>query len=83
MIRKTIGVMVACLGLYLAVPGRAFADAMVCSSEEQACIAKCPKFANPSITTSCVTNCHTRRSMCMQTGCWDNGTVRYCGLGRR
>ncbi len=83
MICKTICVMVACLGVYLLVPERASADAMVCSGEEQACIAKCPKFTNPSITSNCVTNCHTRRSICMRTGCWDNGTVRFCGLARR
>jgi hypothetical protein len=83
MVHKAICVAVACLGFYFAVPHKAGADAMVCSGEEQACIAKCPKYTNPSVSSSCVTNCHARRSMCMQTGCWDNGRSRYCGLGRR
>jgi len=61
----------------------AFAAAMQCSGEEQKCIALCPKFTNPSVTTNCVTNCRTRRSVCMRTGCWDNGHSKYCGLARR
>jgi hypothetical protein len=80
---KAVGALVGGLGLYLLASQGALAAAMQCSTEAQACIAKCPKFTNASVTTNCVTNCRTRRSMCMQTGCWSNGRTRFCGLARR
>jgi hypothetical protein len=30
----------------------------------------------------CFTNCGQRQAMCVKTGCWDNGSQKYCGLLR-
>ena len=54
-----------------------------CSDEEKACIAICAKTNDPRKPSSCVTNCQARQSVCRQTGCWDNGAQRYCGLLRQ
>jgi len=57
-----------------------FATPMRCSGEQKTCIANCAKSPARSSISFCLTNCGARQSMCMKTGCWDNGTQRYCGL---
>jgi hypothetical protein len=59
----------------------AIADPMKCSGEEKACITACTKTARVTISV-CVTGCGARLSACMKTGCWDNGTQRYCGVAK-
>ena len=65
----------------LAAP--AFAAPMKCSGEQKTCITICQKTINPALQAQCIADCHTRQNYCRQTGCWDNGTSRYCGLLRQ
>ena len=67
--------------LLLSAP--ATAAPLRCSDEAQACIVICAKTNDPRKPSSCVTNCQARQSVCRQTGCWDNGALRYCGLLRQ
>lgn len=59
----------------------AMAEPMKCSGEEKACLTACKKTARMTVSV-CVTGCGARLSKCMKTGCWDNGTQRYCGLAK-
>jgi hypothetical protein len=54
-----------------------------CSDEAQACTVICAKTNDPKKPSACVSNCQARQAVCRQTGCWDNGTLRYCGLLRQ
>ena len=58
------------------------AEPMKCSGEEKVCTINCAKAARtaPSI---CLTQCGARKSECLKTGCWYDGTQRYCGLLRQ
>lgn len=69
------------LGSVFAAP-LAHADPMKCSGEETTCRQTCAKQAKGTLS-ACLTVCGTRRSVCMRTGCWDNGSVRYCGLAKQ
>ena len=55
---------------------------MLCSGEQKTCIAACQKNP-PASAGDCIANCRSRFNYCRQTGCWDNGRNRYCGLGRQ
>lgn len=81
MIDKVINLIAAVVALYLLGAQLALADAMRCSSEGKTCISECMK--NRVTASVCVTNCRTRQSICMRTGCWDNGRIKYCGLARQ
>ena len=59
----------------------AAADPMKCSGEEKTCLTNCKKTARVAVSV-CATGCGTRLSYCLKTGCWDNGTQRYCGLNK-
>ena len=59
----------------------ASAEPMKCSGEEKACVTNCKKAARVAVNV-CVTACGSRLSVCMKTGCWDDGTQRYCGLNK-
>lgn len=59
----------------------ATAEPMKCSGEEKTCSTSCRKAARIAVST-CLTDCGTRLSACMRTGCWDNGVSRYCGLAK-
>jgi hypothetical protein len=61
----------------------AHAEAMLCSGEQKTCITNCQKGTNPTLIGNCIANCRARLSSCIQTGCWDNGTNRYCNLTRK
>ncbi len=62
--------------------GAAKAQPMKCSGEETTCQQACAK--GPSAKKSaCLTECGVRRNICMRTGCWDNGRLRYCGLAKQ
>ena len=67
--------------LYCAQP--ALAAPMLCSGEQKTCLALCVKFTNPAYAANCVANCRASLAYCKHTGCWDNGTSRYCGLSRQ
>ena len=55
---------------------------MTCSSEQKACLAPCGKFP-PAVAKDCTDACHARFNFCRRSGCWDNGSSRYCGLLRQ
>ncbi len=59
----------------------AYAEPMKCSGEEKACLTNCKKAARVAVSV-CATGCGTRLSYCLKTGCWDNGTQKYCGLNK-
>ena len=71
--------------LILSVAGAAdksaMAEPMKCSGEEKACVTACRKTARMPVGV-CLTGCGARLSACVKTGCWDDGTQRYCGLSR-
>ncbi len=71
------------IGLYLSGLPAALAQPMRCSGEEKTCIAICTKSTDRTYVANCITSCHTRLSICKQTGCWDSGTRKYCGLTRQ
>lgn len=58
------------------------ADPMKCSNEEKTCATNCKKAARGPVNV-CLTECGTRASYCMKTGCWDTGVQRYCGLAKQ
>ena len=63
--------------------GPVSAAPMRCSDEEKACIIICAKSNDLRKPSACVSNCQARQAQCRQTGCWDNGAQRYCGLLRQ
>ena len=68
------------LGISLLSIETAVAAPMRCSGEQKTCIAACNKSPDRGSISTCVTNCGLRQSLCMKTGCWDNGFQKYCGL---
>ena len=60
-----------------------FAVPMRCSGEQTTCIASCKKNPDRSYLSICITDCGARQSICMRTGCWDNGVQKYCGLQKQ
>jgi hypothetical protein len=81
--RKGIYVIAAVVGVSLTYPKATLAEAMRCSGEEKACFANCTKILDSASNAACLANCHARNARCLQTGCWDNGSVRYCDLLKR
>lgn len=71
----------AALAFALSSARTAFAEPMKCSGEEKACVTNCKKAARVAVNV-CVTACGSRLSVCLKTGCWDDGTQRYCGLNK-
>jgi len=80
---KIANVMIAAAGMYLLCPGTTRAAEMMCSGEHGTCVSSCMKIENRSLVPTCLVNCRARQITCLQTGCWDNGSVNYCGLSRR
>ena len=83
MTARLLVALAAAATLYLAAAPAAEAQPMRCSAEEQACIAICNKHSNRTLIPNCIAACRARMSSCRQTGCWDSGTNRYCGLTRQ
>jgi hypothetical protein len=80
---KAIGAIAAIVGFVLLCVAPMQAAPMACNGEQKVCIANCNKSPAGSATGVCIANCNARQSMCKQTGCWDNGVNRYCGLLRQ
>jgi hypothetical protein len=80
---KFIYTMAACVGLVLLCAETMQAAPMACNGEQKVCIVNCTKTTAGSATGICIANCNARQAMCKQTGCWDNGVNRYCGLSRQ
>ena len=80
---KVTYVIAAIVGLILLRAEILQAAPMACNGEQKVCIANCTKSTAGSATGACIANCNARQSMCKQTGCWDNGIKRYCGLLRQ
>lgn len=83
MSRKIIYVVIAIPALCLLTAAPVFAGPMKCSGEQKTCIIVCQKTINPALQAQCIADCRNRLNFCRQTGCWDNGTNRYCGLMRQ
>ena len=79
MIRKFAAVAIAVF--LIAAP--AYAAPMKCSGEQKTCLTVCLKTVNPALQKQCIADCQARLNYCKQTGCWTNGTSRYCGLLRQ
>ena len=60
----------------------AVAAPMKCSGEQKTCIAGCQRMPR-ALAGDCIANCRARTNYCKQTGCWDDGSRRYCGLLRQ
>jgi hypothetical protein len=54
-----------------------------CSNEAKTCTAACGTLRDRQRTSACITACQARMASCRQTGCWDSGSFRYCGLLRQ
>ena len=80
---KAIYAISAIVGFVLLCAEAMQAAPMACNGEQKVCIANCTKSTAGSATGACIANCNARQSMCKQTGCWDNGVNRYCGLLRQ
>ena len=72
----------AVIALYLLGAQGARAAPMLCSGEQKTCIAVCQGYPR-AVVGDCIANCRARFNYCRQTGCWDDGRNRYCGLGRQ
>jgi hypothetical protein len=68
--------------VYLSGVPVALAAPMLCSGEQKNCIAACQNKPR-ALVGDCIANCRARTNYCKQTGCWDDGSKRYCGLGRQ
>ena len=79
MIGKILGALLA--ALVLSGAPTAMAEPMKCSGEEKTCITACRKTARMPVNV-CLTGCGARLSACLKTGCWNDGTQRYCGLAK-
>jgi len=73
----------AVMALMVLFADTAAADPMRCSTENQACAAGCEKFEDQKVWGACMTACTQRQTICQRTGCWDDGSFRYCGLLRQ
>ena len=80
---KVIYAVAAIVALILSCAETTQAAPMACNGEQKVCIANCTKTTAGSATGACIANCNARQMMCKQTGCWDNGVNRYCGLLRQ
>lgn len=83
MASKFIYAIAAIVGLVLLCAETMQAAPMACNGEQKVCIASCTKSTAGPATGACIANCNARQTMCKQTGCWDNGVNRYCGLLRQ
>ncbi len=78
----TVRLMLVALAAAFVLSGAATAQPMKCSGEEKTCQSACAKVPLGS-TSACLTECGARKNICMRTGCWDNGRLRYCGLAKQ
>ena len=79
---KIITAMAAIVAIYVLGAQTALAAPMLCSGEQKTCISVCQ--INPrALIGDCIAKCRARTNYCKQTGCWDNGIKRYCGLLRQ
>jgi hypothetical protein len=67
------------IGLILSNTQPGLADPMRCSGEQKTCNANCLKIARTAVA-DCLAVCHVTQQSCMHTGCWADGTSKYCGL---
>jgi len=61
----------------------AHSEPVRCSNEAKTCTAACGTLPDRQRTSACITTCQARMASCRQTGCWDSGSFRYCGLLRQ
>jgi hypothetical protein len=59
------------------------AEPVRCSNESKTCTGACGTLRDRQRTSACITTCQARMASCRQTGCWDNGSFRYCSLLRQ
>ena len=82
MTQKTIAGLAVIVALLALGAGTALAGPMMCSGEQKNCIAVCKKYP-AAMAVDCINVCRNRFNYCRHTGCWDNGTSRYCRLLRQ
>ncbi len=68
------------VGLFLLSAQGALADPMKCSGEQKTCVNNCVISGNAIQAKNCAENCRVSQANCMRSGCWANGSLRYCGL---
>jgi hypothetical protein len=78
-----IRIPVAIAAVLLLFATAAHADPVRCSNELKTCVAACGSLPAQSRVSACISFCQARMNGCRQTGCWDNGASRYCGLLRQ
>ena len=61
----------------------AYAEPVRCSNELKNCVAACGSLPAQTRVSACISMCQARMNSCRQTGCWDTGRSRYCGLLRQ
>jgi hypothetical protein len=76
---KTTIISAIAAGFFLLAAQPLLADPMRCSGEQKTCNANCTKIARTAVA-NCLELCHATQQGCMRTGCWSNGTSKYCGL---
>jgi hypothetical protein len=82
--KRPFAAAIAVAGAMLLCPGATMAEPMLCSGDfYKACTSDCVKLARRAAIPSCLTGCRTLLQQCMQTGCWDGPTNRYCSLLRK
>jgi hypothetical protein len=59
------------------------AEPVRCSNESKTCVAACAALRDRQSSSACITTCQARMASCQRTGCWDDGSFRYCGLLRQ
>jgi hypothetical protein len=82
MTTKIISVVAAVVAAALFGAQGAIAAPMLCSGEQKTCITACQRMPS-NLVADCIAGCRARQNYCKHTGCWDNGTNRYCGLLRQ
>jgi hypothetical protein len=67
-------------GFILLAAQAVHAEPMRCSGENKTCLSACARMTVPAVHSACLDNCRSVQKSCLQTGCWNNGSSRYCGL---
>jgi len=72
---------IALVALLSATTARA--EPVRCSNEAKTCTDACGPLRDRQSLSACITTCQARMASCRLTGCWDDGSFRYCGLLRQ
>jgi hypothetical protein len=73
--------MTAAVVMFGVAPGGA--EPVRCSNESKTCLSACATLRDKQSASACINTCQARMASCQRTGCWDDGSFRYCGLLRQ